>query len=189
MFKFSHSAFVGILFAVLLTPFKTFAFNADLNFFFLTDSLETTATTSRTSIFYDIALMLDLNKKGTVSLGWSYDSVSISDEATSTTDFDLTEMGPKFNYYFDKGRVWGTGVVYNLISNATYNPGTAQKWRGGSYKIDFFYTPPITDELYIGVKLNYYVATYTEAVSSTTLTTISYTKSIIYPSLTISYRM
>lgn len=168
---------------------RAYAFYTDFNFVYFSDTLTESSTSTMTRTFYDLSLGINIDKKGQYTLGWNYGSVSANSTISTTTTFALTEMGPKFNWHIDKERHWNFSCTYNLIVNAQYNDGsTTSKWRGTSIKADFGYAPNISESFYAGVKLNYYQASFAEEVTSTTLTTISYSRGIIYPSLFIAYR-
>lgn len=176
------------LLSFLLTTFismSALSFSFEIDAFYFSDSFTNSSTESHTKTLYDLGAYLSLDKGGEVLLGWNYSNQSISDSTASTTSYTLTEMGPKMAYYFDKDKYWGMFLTYNLTATAKYNTGSTVELRGNSYKVSFSYTPEIDDDevYFLGLKLNYSVASYTESVSGSTLNTISYSRTQIYPSL------
>src|SRR5690606_32408760 len=115
-----------------------------------------------TKTFMDFALGFSVDKRDQFQIGWRYSIFTTSESGSSTTSYSSTEMGPKFTYYFDKKRAWGASFVYNLIVNANYKPngGTTQKWRGSSFKLDFGYGIPVSENLRLGLHLVYNMTTF-----------------------------
>lgn len=173
----------------LLLNNRAFAFSTDLNVFYFSDGLAAASTSSVTRTIWDFALLLNLTKKGDIVAGWSYGSVSTSDAATTTTTYTSSEMGPKFGYYFDKHLSWVLFLTYNLNTKINYNNGTTiEEWRGSSLKAELGYLPHVTDEFAAGIKLVYYKPTIAEAIpSSNVLSKVSYSRTLIYPSISFTY--
>jgi hypothetical protein len=162
-------------------------FNVEMNGFYFTDNFTDSSTSSSAFTAADFALNLNLNKKGTVAVGWAYTLISSSTSAgSSNTAFAAGDMGPRFLLFFDKDRTWELGVTYNLLANATYSSGggSEMKWRGTSIKADFGWAPAISDSAFFGFRFNYYSASWTEQlIGSSTYSTVAYTRAWIYPSL------
>lgn len=183
-----------LIFNVFMLLFCTnsFALSIDVNLFYFSDSVEHSSTSSSTDTFYDVALTMNLDKKGKFFTGWSYGSLS-SDRGSSLPSITVTDMGPIFGWHINRGQNWVLVAVYNLISTAQFNDttsGTKEEWRGSSYKVSFGYKGFVIEELLqAGLYLNYYGSNFSESISNTTtLSSISYSKSEIYPSIFISYR-
>jgi hypothetical protein len=106
-------------------------FSVDSNLFYLSDSLSETSNTTSSRIFGDIAVFIDLTKKGRWIVGWGYNYFSITESGTTESTFNLTEMGPKFGYYISKDKVWSIIVGYCFQSTADYSSGSTEaEWRG-----------------------------------------------------------
>lgn len=166
------------------------ALTLDANLFYLSDSLTVTTDSTTTSLFWDFAVTINLDKKGQWVIGWAYNSLSISQSGATTSEFTLTEMGPKVGYYIDKAKVWSIFLTYNFQSQADYSDSTTTaEWRGTSLKGELGFTPAFTENFHAGVKLNYYQASFSEQfVNSTTFSTISNKRNIIYPTVAFIYR-
>lgn len=178
-----------ILFGFLSQGIAQAMMSVDANFFYFTDSLTASSTSGTTDLFFDVAIMTSLNRAGDLVVGWNYGSYSIAESGTSSTTFTATEMGPRFGYYIDRKMEWSFFATYNLQTEATYQTTSSETWRGSSYKVEFGYSPEVFDETFVGGKIIYYSATYTEKlVGSTTFSTVSYTRSLIYPALMMSFR-
>lgn len=133
---------------------------------------------------------MDLNKKGTLVLGWNYGSLSFEDNPGESTKLTVTDMGPKLTYYFDKNLSWPISFTYNLITRGKYTSGaTEAEQRGTSMKGEIGYTPQISESWYAGAKLNYYKASFNEeVVDDTALAKVTNGRTVIYPSFTLLYR-
>ena len=179
-------------FVFLLLGFSSLnvrALTVDTSLFYISDSLSISTNTTNTKILGDLAVTIKLDKKGQWFVGWAYNYISISESGTTTSEFGLTEMGPRFGYYIDKQKIWSLTFTYNLQSTADYSSGgTSAEWRGTSMKGEVGYTPPISETVHAGIKLNYYQANFSEQfVNTTTFSTISNSRSIIYPSIAFIY--
>lgn len=179
-----------VLLVLIFTRGTSQALTLDANTFYLSDSLTTASDSTSTSLFWDFAVTINLDKRGQWVIGWAYSSMSISQTGTVTSEFSLTEMGPKVGYYVDKSKVWSVFLTYNFQSIANYSDSsTTAEWRGTSLKGEFGFTPAFTEAFHAGVKLNYYQASFSEQfVSGTTFSTISNKRSIIYPTVAFIYR-
>ncbi len=162
----------------------------DLNLFYDSGALTTASAANDNKMFIEGAAMFDVMKNPRLVVGWSYGMFSTTDadsNAISTSD-----MGPRLGWFIDRTQWWSLFLTYNLLASAAYSPsgGTAQTWRGTSLKFDVGWSPEVSDNLFIGIRLNYYAATYSESLEgSSNYETISYTRSFIYPSFSLSYRM
>lgn len=163
----------------------------DANAFYLSDAFKTDTDASVGRTLWDLSLGMSLRKKGRLILGWNYASSSFTDTADSETiTLTVSDMGPKLSYFFDKEFIWSLGFAYNLITKGNYdNNGDTKEFRGTSMKVDFGYTPHITENFSIGAKLNYYKPSFNEQISGeTTLEAVSYGRTVIYPSMAFHYR-
>jgi hypothetical protein len=190
--KFNRILTAVLIAVSLATVQKAEAFILDLNLFYFSDTFKISDNQTSTRMFGDLALGLDVDKKGQWILGWNVGYVSAADQSTgSTTTYTVTEMGPKFGYFLDKERIYGIWATYNLVVNGAYSTGggTAETWRGSSIKIELGVTPPINTEMFAGVKLIYHSETFNESlIGSTNYSQVAYTRSFIYPSLNFSMR-
>jgi len=195
LFKGPMLGLVGIIFSFCSVVNAGFI---DTNLFYFSKGRTVTSedeTENQTLI--DLGFGFDIDKKGSFQIGWSVSSFS-STEATAitgtatTTTLSASEMGPKFGYYIDKDQWWGVFLTYNLISTTTYKRGTGDeaKWSGTTIKAEVGFAPQITENIYGGLRLNYYIATFaSQIVGTDTYSVISNTRSLIYPAIYFSYRM
>lgn len=164
----------------------------DGNVFYFTDSLVyDSATSAYNRTFFDFMLGIPLTKSGSFVVGWNYDSYSFIDNPETATTLKISGMGPKFVWALDKEKTCVVSFTYNLITKGTYTPagGTASELRGSSMRAEFGYQPAIGENFFLGPKLNYYKATFTEEVTGeTTLTKVTDSRTSIYPSLGFTYR-
>lgn len=180
-----------ISFIVLFNLFaasKASATFIDLNYLMFTDTLKTgtTVTTSRT--MYDIGFGALLGKPEQWIWTVNYGVGSFTDESTSTTTYSFTDLGVKLGAFWTKSRTWFTTVTYNLQSTAIYNDGSSEvELRGTSIKADLGYAFWPTESIGIAARLSYYAPTYTESISGTTLTKVSYTRTMITPCISMMF--
>lgn len=175
-----------------IIPEKAFSAVFDLNLFYDSRTLTTSSAETGTKMFIEGAAMFEVLRKPHLVVGWAYGMFSTTDATTSTTTISTSDMGPRFGWFFDKQDFWSLFLTYNLLASASYAPGggTAETWRGTSLKAEVGWAPEVSENLYIGIRLNYYSATYTESLEgSSNYEAVSYPRSFIYPSLSISYRM
>jgi len=181
---------ITTIIGVYLWSFWAHALTLDTSLFYLSDSFSATSDTTSTRIFGEFAVTINLDKKGQWVIGWSYNYMSITESGSTTSDFGLTEMGPKLGYYLDKDYIWSIFFTYNFQSKADYSSGSSTaEWRGTSMKGELGFTPAFGENFNAGVKLNYYITNFNEEFTSgTTFSTISNSRSLIYPTIAFIYR-
>jgi hypothetical protein len=163
----------------------------ELNGFYFNDSLTvgTAASANRLFIEGSLGFAVDSHKK--YNIGWNYSTQSTSDVANGkTATYSSSQMGPRFLIFLDRNNAWSLGFGYYLVSKASYDDGNGNSatWKGTAYKVDIGYNFPVTESLLAGIRMNYSGASYSEQiVGSTTYSNVSYTRSIIYPSLYAVY--
>lgn len=175
------------LLAALLPASRAHAF-IELNAFYFSDTMAADSSASSNRMFVEGTLGFMIDKKGEYLVGWAYGMFNATDTTTSSITYASTQMGPRFVWVIDKAKNWSLGLGYYLVTSATYNAGTEEKWKGSAIKADAGYNFNVTDRFQMGVRLNYSAATYTEKlVGATTYSEVSYTRSFIYPSLYSMY--
>lgn len=190
-----HVVRILAILAALALPLKAKALHIDGNFFYFSDAFKITTPATNTFMAVDGSVNIDLDKKGQFTVGWAYISITNSSKNADgdVIAFTTSDMGPRLSWFLDKQKAWGLGVVYGLISNATYKGGELSnvKWRGTSLKADFGYTHEFVEEsFFMGLRMNYYSASWIEQlVGSTDYSKITYTRGLIYPSLYFRWEM
>lgn len=173
--------------ALIFVPHLAFAFHIDGNVFYFSDAFKITSTDASSFMAADASVNIALDSKKRWSIGWSY--LTLTSQVKTAADnvqFSTSDMGPRVEWYISKDRAWGLGVVYNLISNATFKGASLSnvKWRGTSIKADFGYTAEFGETFHLGMRANYYSASWIEQlIGSTEYSKITYTRGWIYPSL------
>lgn len=161
----------------------------DLNVFYFTDDMKTTSTVGYQRTFLNGILGVSIDNKGRYQLGWNYSSYSTSDkEVAGTETYASSQMGPGFIWYLDKGRSWRWAFAYNLVTTADYEPagGTSEEWRGTGMQSEFGYQFPLTEMLMFGLRFSYSTTSYSEKITTTTKTDISYSRGHMYPSVALT---
>lgn len=162
----------------------------DLNVLSFTDTFKTEGTNSISRSIYDLGLGTLMGKGGSWLLGLSFGSGAFSDVSTITTTYSFMDMGLKLGFFWTKQKSWFNTITYNFQSTAKYNDGTTPvELRGTSIKADIGYAFWPTDSMAVAIKIFYYAPSYKESLVAETLTKVSYTRALIYPSfsLMVSY--
>lgn len=178
-----------LILLLLSLPMQTFGF-VELNAFYFSQA-ETTATTSAAAnTFLEAALGFRVDRPGQYLVGWGYASHSVTTSGSSTTTYTSTQMGPRFLWMIDKQKTWSLGFAYYLVTTASYSSGGASSdtWKGTALHVDGGYNLPVGDSFFACLRLNYSAASYAEQLAGgTTYSTISYSKTYIYPSIAAVY--
>ena len=179
-----------ILIVIFLASSHAKAALLDLNLFYISDSLTTATTASYGKTFYALCAALNIDHKGSYLVGWNYATYSSSEAVGSaTTTYTSTQMGPKFLVFLNKDHNWLLGLAYNILTSANDQAGSApaEIWRGTAYSADFGYHQMVSESLMLGLRLNYSTSSYSEKLIGTAYSTISYSRTFIYPSMAISF--
>ena len=164
----------------------------DTNLFYDSDSLTAASTTSSTKTLYDVSFGFGVDKKDHFQVGWNITGHSLSDTSSGTvTSYASTQMGPIFIFNFGKDRNWRLSAAYNLQTSGTYTAGSAsqEKWKGTGIGSSFGYQYSVTSSFYFGLRLNYSMTTYTESLIGLTYSTISYKRTLMYPSIALTFEL
>lgn len=176
---------LGTLHARAVTP------NFDINLFYFTDTFTYEGGESAYSrLMWDLAVGMNITKKGRWVLGWNYGSYSLTENPGTETSLAITDMGPKLTYYFNRDRTWVIALTYNLITTADYSSGGAStELRGTSLKGEMGYMPMMWENVYMGAKLNYYKADFKEEITNeTSLAQVTTGRALIYPTFAVMIR-
>lgn len=183
--------FLKIFFALLIfISISAQAQFIDLNVLTFTDTFKTSSTNTISRSIYDIGIGTLMGKGDIWMWGLSFSSGAFSDQSTVTTTFTFADLGLKLGLFWTKQKSWFNTITYNFQSTAKYNDGAnAVELRGTSIKADVGYAFWPSEFMAIAVKIFYYAPSYKESVASETLTKVSYSRALIYPSfsLMVSY--
>ncbi len=188
LFLLSHrySNMLSILFFFFGLTWGNYA--ADLSFFYTSDSATAAADQTRTTTIYSASILLDVNKKERFFIGWNYLSFGTAEAGLVEDTFAQTSMGPSFMYIPTKSKNWSIEFSYHLIMSASTSSVSGSQWTGTSMLGSVGYMPEMNEGLRVGLKLNYLGSTYAKETIATTVNDISYTRSYIYPSISIQLR-
>lgn len=180
---------LSLLLAALTLSSPASAF-VELNGFYFSDDLKVGSTSSTGRMVFEGAVGFAIDRKKKYNVGWNYSMYTATDKTTSTAKYTGTQMGPRFLWILDKKGNWSAGFGYYLVSKAKYDDGAGNtpEWKGSAFKVDVGYNYEISEAFYAGVRMNYSGASYNEQlVQSTTYSNVSYTRSMIFPSLYTYY--
>lgn len=158
----------------------------ELNGFYTNGGLTTDASETSSNMFFEGSIGFAIDRKSKYLVGWNYSMHSTSDTATATKTYSSTQMGPRFVLMLNKHKTWSFGLGYYLVTTGTFSDGTgaSETWKGTALKADFGYNFAVSEKLFVGARLNYSSASYAEKiVGSADYSTVSYTRTIMYPSL------
>lgn len=153
------------------------------------DTTTTGTSASQTKSYYGGGLYVPVDGRDTFYLGASLISAASSDDnGSSVTAFSTTDYILGFRYFMDKSRTFIASGGYGVQANATYKSGSAatESWRGNSYLFKLTAAPAIRN-WNVGLSMIFYQGTFTERVASNAVSTVSYTKTFVFPCLGVSY--
>lgn len=160
------------------------------NFFYATDNETFASNNAQTHMIYNFAVGFSIDKAGKYLAGWGYTGDSQTTTTTSATTYSSTQMGPRFIFMLDRRKSYSLGLAYYLSTAASYSAagGSAETWKGTTLLLDLGYNLEVASDTFFAIRLNYSSASYSERlVGSTTYSTVSYNKTLMYPSLAFLY--
>jgi hypothetical protein len=177
---------IGLICFYLLCATQAWAY-VELNGFYSSDALaQTSGNRTDSKMYFEGAIGFSIDKASRWLAGWGYASFSNAESAGAGSDvkYSSTQMGPRFVYNIDKAKNWSMALAYYLVTKAEYSAsgGTSEQWKGTALKFDAGYNLPITESFFVGLRMNYSAASYTDKYVGSTWTTESNTKTSIYPS-------
>jgi hypothetical protein len=162
----------------------------ELNTFYSSEGLATASTAGATRMMIEGSVGFGIDKSHKYNVGWAYATHSASDTGSIETTYTSTQMGPRFIYVIDKDKRWSLGLGYYLVTTGTFKTagGSEEKWKGTALKVDLGYNFPVSEDFFVGLRLNYSSASYSERlVGDTDYTKVSYTRTAMYPSIYLFY--
>lgn len=176
----------GFYLLLSATPQLAKAQFIDANILSFSDTFKTSSTQVISRSIYDIGLGTLMGRSDSWLWGLSFGTGTFLDKGSSTVTYTFTDIGIKLGLFWTKQKTWFNTITYNLQSTAKYNDGTNEvDLRGTSIKADLGYAFWPSETFALALKIVYYAPSFKESVSSGTLTTIAYTRSIIYPCINI----
>lgn len=164
----------------------------ELNLFYNTDSFKTATTSSSGKTFFALDVYANLETKHRYFAGFHVDSISLTDTtATGTETFSSQNMGPMFLWVMDKRKIYSLALGYNLVAKASYNAGTggeAEALTGTGIFATVAAMPEVSENFFVGLKLNYHSLSFSKSTVSTTATDVSYNRTLIFPSISVAWR-
>ena len=157
---------------------------------YTTDAFTTTtnADHSRTYIALDLIANIDNNYK--YYAGFHVHQYAFTDTmGTTKSSLSSLDMGPFLKWVIDRKRTFALSLGYNILATGSYNNGSQNaELSGTSILASFDITPEVSENLYIGVKFNYLAMSYAKSVVGSASSDVSYSRTVIFPSLSISWR-
>lgn len=162
----------------------------DLGYTTLTDSYTQNSTGSNTRSLYRLTPYLGLDRADRFMLGWSMIGGTFSDTVSGTaTTVTTSDNGPTILWNMTKSKIWTLSYTYGMSSKSSYTSGaTTEAWEGTSSLIELGYAPPISETMSLGLRIGSYQTTATKKIVTTTITDISYTRTMLVPMIYFSWR-
>ena len=189
-FKYFLGPIVIVIIAAMPSTLYA-ALSIELDGFLSTDNFKNSETTADSKSVYSLDFLANLDNKKQFYAGFHVGQVAVTETlaSTTTTTFSSLDMGPFIAYMFDQKGSFSLSLGYNVKSTGTYNDGTnLAAGSGTSVLASFGVMPAFGENFYLGFKLNYYAATYTKEVVTTTASDISYTRTLVYPTFGLAWR-
>ncbi len=180
------TACLVVITLLLFTPVSHAKLLLDVGAGYFSDSVTTSSSDTSKKLVYNFSALLSISKN--FWGGWGYMNMS-SDRSQGATDVQLAgySMGPAFKYQFGRSRTHSISAVYNLINNATYTTNTStEEWSGSGYSFQFAAMPEVRENLFVGFTINYHSVNYSKKVVGSTESSVSYTRTWLYPTLSLT---
>ncbi len=180
--------------SILMSAGQAHAVNfvLDADGLYFSDSIAATNKSSDSATLISGFAGFGVDKKNMYEIGWDYSSHSTSTvDASSTVAYNASEMGPEVVSYLDKDRNWRFSLAYDLVTSATYSltGSSNEKWDGYAINTSIGYQFRWDSSLSMGLRLNYSLDSYSQSIVGSTTTSVSNSKTLIYPSVALTLEM
>jgi hypothetical protein len=179
----------GIIILLILLGTKTTfaAYSIDLNTYFASDTNKRSEAAITSNMFWAASFNFSVAKSKGFYAGWNILGVSnTANDGSTTTKFASTDMGPRFSWT-NKKENFQIAFSYNMRNTTTYDDGSGsetESLKGTSMLAEIGYFANINDASFLGIRLNYYAATFTESVIGTdTYAKVTYGRTMMFPSI------
>ncbi|MEK6628175.1 MAG: hypothetical protein AABY53_06080 [Bdellovibrionota bacterium] len=183
-----------IIFIISFSLQSAQAFLLDINSGILQGSFNRASEQSNSKSVNSLGLYANLANSDSnlgVNIGWFILLVSNKENYPPTVSQTLSsnDMGPALRWQIDRGKKYSLTLAYGIICKGNFNDGvTEESLSGESYLLKFAIEPEIADRYFVGVGLNYYVASYKTRIVTSIQSDAGYKNTVIFPSLSFSYR-
>lgn len=162
----------------------------ELNGFYNSDSFLADEDATFTQTYYNLDVFANLDNNYTFYAGFHVHQLATTSDVTGATDnsFSTLDMGPMLMYVIDQKRIFTMTANFNVIAKATNDGSQTANWSGTSMLLSLGVTPEIKDGWYAGFRLNYYSASYSDQTVGSAASTVSHSRTMIFPTFVLSYR-
>jgi hypothetical protein len=162
----------------------------DQNLLFLQNSSKTSDTETYTHYHASMTIGATMNRD--FYFGWKVNYFSDSQQGSGgTMKCTGLEMGPRATYYLSKSHWTSFSLAYLPVHNSTYtsDQGVVSKLSGSGFDFELAFHPDSFTKLSPGISLLYHLGSYSSSEnSSSTLSTVSYSRNGFYPSIYLHWR-
>lgn len=177
--------FVIILFILVSSLTAQAGTMVELGGTYLSDSFKTSSSTKSTQYFYNIGVLFTSTKR--FWGGWNYSGYSQNESGSTELKFSSMDTGPYMKWQFGRNEIYSASFAYNILSKAKADVGNGnEEWSGSSFWLQFGFMPEVKEGLHLGASLNYYAANYSKSVINGTESNVSYSKTWIFPMLSLT---
>lgn len=129
-------------------------------------------------------------KSKRMALGWNYHMWNESDKDTNTDTYASTEMGPRLLWFWNSDHTVFLSATWSPFLSATRTIGGAseEELGGSSIHVSFSGQFKLGGAWALGVSMNYHSASFTTSKVGTTESTITDSRTHIYPAIELSVR-
>lgn len=181
--------FASLLFVLLTGPNAFAGLYGEVGGFFSSDTFTTSSDSTDARTYFSLDLIASLDNKQRFYAGFHVHQLSINTETEEKSEYSTLDMGPMLMWVIDQKKNFSLTVGYNVTAQATLNNGDATSdLTGTSLMASVGIMPEVADDLYLGVRINYYNATYSRETIDGATEDVSYSRSIIFPTFVISWR-
>lgn len=177
--------------AILMTSFRSWAgLYPELALFTVSDSFTASTSSTDSSQFFAFDLLAGLDNKSRFYAGFRVHQLSFSSESSTATEtFSTQDMGPFLLWAIDDKKIFSLSAGFSVIASGLYSNGTSDSELSGSgYFASFGVMPEISDDWYLGVRLNYVASNYDREVIGSTSSAVGYSRTFLFPSINFTYR-
>lgn len=166
----------------------------DLNSGILQGSFNRTTDISNSRSINSVGIYANLGKSDggyIFFLGWNISTLNNQDNFQGVLNQKITssDMGPAFRWQIDRRQLFSLTYAYGIICKGVYDDTlVTENLTGESHHLKFSIEPEIFEHFFIGVGINYYSSNYKTVIINSVQSEINYKNSLMYPSLSLSYR-
>ncbi len=188
---FKYLLIIGLFIIQFISCLSLARPSAEINFIYLSSGLVASSTSTSSNMGFDLSTYFPIDNKDQFFAGWQVFYLSASSVTTSTETLGIQNISPAIRWAMGDRGIMTLSFSYCLNGKATYANGTTtEAWSGTAMFAQLAFNPQISENWNADLALNYFSASFSKSVDSTTLveSAVSYSKSFIFPTIGFRYR-